>query len=139
MPEKPPNLRWQILSDAEVTSGVNDAFGVHTAYARLLQQIATKCPTPFSIGLYSSWGTGKTSIIRLLQEIIAKDPTKTLSLIYLDVWKYSSDPLKRWVLLETERQLTDQKLLDDYKFQNRSMQSHLEFEEELEDKDKLEI
>lgn len=139
MPEQPPKLRWDILSDTEVASGANDAFGVHTAYARLLQQIATKCPTPFSIGLYSSWGTGKTSIIRLLQEIIAKDPTQALSLIYLDVWKYSADPLKRWVLLETERQLADQKLLQEYSFQNRSLQSHLEFEEELEEKDKLEI
>jgi hypothetical protein len=132
-------LRWKILPDEEVTSVKADAFGIHTAYAKLLQKIATNCPTPFAIGLYSTWGSGKTSIIRLLQEIVSGDSQSSLIIVYLDVWKYSSDPLKRWILLETERQLTNHGLLKDYKFQGRNMQSHLEFEESLEDKDRIEI
>jgi hypothetical protein len=139
MTEKASHFRWKILTDEEVTRREDDAFGVHTAYAELLQQIATDCPTPFSIGLYSNWGTGKTSIIRLLQELVSKDRGSSLTVIYLDVWKYSSDPLKRWILLETERQLAKQELLKNYEFQGRSMQSHLEFEEDIEDKDRLEI
>jgi KAP family P-loop domain len=132
-------IRWNILSDGEVSRQQDDAFGVHTAYAKLLMQIARDSPTPFSVGLYSSWGTGKTSIIRILQELVDLDTNHTLSVIYLDVWKYSSDPLKRWILLETERQLTAARLVTGYTFQGRTLQSHLEFEEELEDKNRLEI
>ncbi|HXC31280.1 MAG TPA: P-loop NTPase fold protein [Verrucomicrobiae bacterium] len=127
------------MPDEEVTSLKADAFGVHTAYAKLLQRVASDCPTPFAIGLYSTWGSGKTSIIRLLQEIVAANGQSALTIVYLDVWKYSSDPLKRWILLETERQLTKLRLLNGYKFQGRTMQSHLEFEESLEDKDRIEI
>jgi hypothetical protein len=139
MADSTAHLRWKILPDEEVTSAKADAFGVHTAYAKLLQRVASDCPTPFAVGLYSTWGSGKTSIIRLLQEIVDEDGQSTLTLVYLDVWKYSSDPLKRWILLETERQLTNHGLLKGYKFQGRTMQSHLEFEESLEDKDRIEI
>jgi hypothetical protein len=57
----------------------------------------------------------------------------------LDVWKYSNEPLKRWILLETHRALTDQRAIPDYKFGGRSLQSHLEFEESWEDHDKLSV
>lgn len=133
------NLPWNLLADEEVKRKEDDAFGVHTAYAVLLVRIAKSCPTPFSIGLYSGWGTGKTSIVRLLQETVERNNSNSPALVYLDVWKYSSDPLKRWVLLETERQLNEKKLLEGYRYENRPLQSHLEFEEELEQKDRIEI
>src|SRR5258707_68007 len=113
MADDKAHLRWNLLADEEVKRKADDAFGVHTAYAELLLQIARDCPTPFSIGLYSGWGTGKTSIVRLLQELVEGGKTKFLTLVYLDVWKYSSDPLKRWILLETERQLEDQGIVTD--------------------------
>lgn len=133
------HLRWNLLADEEVRRKEDDAFGVHTAYAELLLRVAKDCPTPFSIGLYSGWGTGKTSIIRLLQELVERDNAGSLTLVYLDVWKYSSDPLKRWILLETERQLTAKKFLESYQYDNRPLQSHLEFEEALEEKGRIEI
>lgn len=133
------NLPWNLLADEEVKRKEDDAFGVHTAYAELLVRIARNCPTPFSIGLYSGWGTGKTSIVRLLQETVERSNSNSPVLVYLDVWKYSSDPLKRWILLETERQLNEKKLLEAYRYENRPLQSHLEFEEELEQKDRIEI
>ncbi|HXF12694.1 MAG TPA: P-loop NTPase fold protein [Terriglobales bacterium] len=132
-------IRWNILADNEVTQKKDDAFGVHTAYAKLLKQLAQEAPTPFSIGLYSSWGTGKTSIVRILEELVAGEEDNGLAVIYLDVWRYSADPLKRWILLETERQLANHKLLTTYRFEDRTLQSHLEFEEELEDENHLEI
>jgi hypothetical protein len=132
-------LRWNLLADEEVKRKEDDAFGVHTAYAELLLRIAEGCPTPFSIGLYSGWGTGKTSIVRLLQEIVQRDKTNLLTLVYLDVWKYSADPLKRWILLETERQLEDQGIIADYEYQNRTLASHLEYEEAWEEKGQVQL
>src|SRR5712692_5855527 len=133
------HLRWNILADEEVKRKEDDAFGVHTAYAELLLQIAKDCPTPFSIGLYSGWGTGKTSIIRLLQEIVERDNANCLTLVYLDVWKYSLDPLKRWILLETERQLEDQGIVTAYEYENRTLGSHLEYEEAWEEKGEVQL
>src|SRR6266849_10707326 len=130
--KKAKGFPWRVLTDEAVGSAAKDYFRIHTAYARLLRDIAEKCETPFSIGLYSSWGSGKTSVAKILQGLITENDPQSIGFVYLDVWKYSSDPLKRWILLETERQLTENKLLQDYKFQGRSMQSHLEFEEDLE-------
>jgi len=139
MPEEGSKLRWNILSDQEVTRREDDAFGVHSAYARLLLRIATTCPTPFSIGLYSGWGTGKTSVIRLLQQLIEEENHSRLTTVYLDVWKYSSDPLKRWILLETERQLEDQEAVLEYQYDNRTLASHLEYEEAWEETGEVQV
>src|SRR5207248_3528052 len=106
-------------------------------YAHLLLNICKNAITPFSIALYSNWGTGKTSVARMLQSLANKE--KDLAVVYLDVWKYSSDPLKRWVLLESERQLRDQLSIPEYKYQGRNLQSHLEFEEQTEDETKVKI
>ena len=135
MPET--NIPWRFLSDDAVNRTDRDSFGTHSAYAKLLLEIARTATTPFSIALYSSWGSGKTSIARMLQSLAAED--KNIAVVYLDVWKYSSDPLKRWVLLETSRQLERQNSLRDYKYQDRTLQSHLEFEEQVQDENKVEI
>jgi hypothetical protein len=128
---------WTFLSDDAVDSTELDCFGVHSAYARLLLSMSTTAVTPFSIALYGNWGTGKTSVVKILQSLATKE--KGISSIYLDVWKYSSDPLKRWILLESTRQLAEQKAVVNYKYQNRSLQSHLEFEEQMEDETKVRL
>jgi hypothetical protein len=73
----------------------------------------------------------------MLQSLASKE--KDIAVIYLDVWKYSSDPLKRWILLETCRQLQCQGTLKDYKYQDRTLQSHLEFEEQVQDENKIKL
>ena len=137
MADTTEGMPWKFLSDGAVQSSDQDKFGVHTTYAKVLYHIAKACETPFSVALYSGWGTGKTSICNLVQRQSASDPT--VHYVYLDVWKYSNEPLKRWILLETHRALTDQGAIPDYKFGGRSLQSHLEFEESWEDHDRLSV
>ena len=130
-------IPWRFLSDEAVDNTDQDSFGTHSTYAKLLLEIARTAATPFSIALYSSWGTGKTSVAKMLQSLAAKE--KGIAVVYLDLWKYSSDPLKRWILLETSRQLEKQKILNAYKYQDRTLQSHLEFEEQVEDENKVAV
>ncbi len=137
MADKADGMPWKFLSDSAVQSSNQDKFGVHSAYAKVLFHIAQACETPFSIALYSSWGTGKTSICNLVRGQSVSD--SAVHYVYLDVWKYSNEPLKRWILLETHRALTAQGAITDYKFSGRSLQSHLEFEESWEDHDRLAI
>lgn len=128
-------IPWQFLSDEAVDQTANDSFGIHSVYAKLLLKITRTATTPFCVALYSNWGTGKTSVAKMLQSLALKG--KDVAVIYLDVWKYSSDPLKRWILLETARQLAQQNIVSDYKYEDRTLQSHLEFEEQAEDESKV--
>jgi KAP family P-loop domain len=128
---------WQFLSDNAVQTGDQDKFGVHSAFAGVIYHIAKTCDTPFSIGLYSSWGTGKTSVCNLINQLSSGD--EKVHYVYLDVWKYSNEPLKRWILLETHRTLVEQAAIVDYKFKDRSLESHLEFEETWEDRDRVSV
>jgi len=128
-------FRWRVLADQAVATSAEDAFGVHAAFGQLLYELAQNCTTPFAVGLYSGWGTGKTSVARMLEERISGTEPRSLGYVYLDVWKYASDPLKRWILLETERQLKEQGgLSEKYTFKGRSLESHLEFEEQWTEK-----
>ena len=86
-------IPWRFLSDEAVDRTGHDSFGTHSAYAKLLLEIARTATTPFSIALYSSWGAGKTSVARMLGSLATKE--KDIAVVYLDVWKYSADPLKR--------------------------------------------
>jgi KAP family P-loop domain len=131
------NMPWKFLSDNAVRNGKQDKFGVHSAYARVLFHIATTCETPFTIALYSNWGTGKTSICNLVEELAGSK--NDVHYVYLDVWKYSSEPLKRWVLLESERSLNAQGAIKGFQFDGRTLQSHLEFEESWEDRGKISV
>jgi hypothetical protein len=137
VPDTTAKIPWKFLSDNAVQSVEQDKFGVHSAYAKVLYHIAKTCSTPFSIALYSSWGTGKTSICNLIQKLAAADDH--VYYVYLDVWKYSNEPLKRWILLETCKSLSEQHAISNYELGGRSLQSHLEFEESWEDRDKVTI
>jgi KAP family P-loop domain len=131
-------FRWRVLPDRAVERAQDDSFGIHAAFAQMLYELAQQCASPFAVGLYSGWGTGKTSVARMLEEQISADKPRKVGYVYLDVWKYVSDPLKRWILLETERQLQEQALLPaDYKFNGRSLESYLEFEEQWEEEGQL--
>jgi hypothetical protein len=127
----------KFLSDEAIGTTDKDSFGIHSAYARVLYEIAKASYTPFTVALYGGWGAGKTTICRLLKQLSAEDPS--IRHVYLDVWKYSSDPLKRWVLLETVRTLEEQGALTNYTLEGRSLKSHLEFEESWEDHGKVKV
>lgn len=134
---RPSAIPWTFLSDEAVETGAQDRFGTHSAYANVIYSIAKSCKTPFAVALYSSWGTGKTSICKIVHQLTRSDPS--MFYVYLDVWKYSSDPLKRWILFETLRSLQAQKAFENYDFDGRSLQSHLEFEESWQDRDQVKV
>lgn len=90
------------LPDAPLEKETYDAarFG-HNGVAETLRAIVKRCEAPFTIALYGSWGTGKSSVVGLLKGCLEKDDIPT---IVVDVWKYQDDPLRRTVLHEMDRQ-----------------------------------
>jgi hypothetical protein len=65
----PSGLPWRFLTDEAIDQTTLDSFGVHSVYSKLLLKIVSNAQTPFSIALYSDWGTGKTSVAKMLRSL----------------------------------------------------------------------
>ncbi len=76
----------------------------HIDIAENLKQIILNCPTPFTIGLFAKWGTGKTTIINLLRESL-KQESKFIAVANVDTWKYEGDSLRRQFLITLDEEL----------------------------------
>lgn len=108
----------------------NIRFG-HEGIAETLQNMISKCPTPFTIGLFGKWGVGKSTIINLLSDSLGHDK---LPVVYFDVWKYESDSLRRQLLLSLESALKKLKQLPDGSSLDRTLQASVSRQTETERK-----
>ena len=54
-------------------------------YCEGLAEFVTNCPTPMTIAIQGGWGTGKSTIMKIVQDKI-KDKTITLE---FNTWKYA--------------------------------------------------
>lgn len=79
----------------------NLLFG-HRKILDTLIDIVSNCPSPFTIGLFGRWGSGKSSIAESLQDALK---VKEIPVVLFDVWKHEGDALRRTFLKETYRQL----------------------------------
>jgi len=82
---KDKNLKFNILKDEPLTNKEADRFGYSDIADKLINIIENVKP-PFTIGLYGEWGSGKTSICKLVEKNLEKD--KKFKVFYFDVWKY---------------------------------------------------
>ena len=64
----------------------------HRAYAKVLLETIKELSPPFTLGIFGSWGVGKTSITNDLQRSIRNaNELKGVPIIPIDVWKYEGD------------------------------------------------
>lgn len=66
----------------------SDGLGFHT-YADILAQSATITPSPFTIGIFGEWGTGKTSLMRLIEENVKQQ--KNIIPVWFNAWLYEKE------------------------------------------------
>ena len=95
--------KFKILSDeplfkkgyqAEV-----DAFH-HEAYANTIYKLLLSNKPPLSIGLFGSWGIGKSTVINILLDKTKKEQShNNIVPVYFNAWKYSGDSFRRQFLL----------------------------------------
>ncbi|MDH3889941.1 MAG: KAP family NTPase [candidate division Zixibacteria bacterium] len=74
----------------------------HKDIANTLTSIVSICETPFTIGLFGKWGSGKSSIAYLAAAALRK---KGIPTVIFDVWKHEGDSLRRSFLREFVRQM----------------------------------
>lgn len=72
------------LSDEPTT---DDRLG-HGRYAAALAELCLQCQPPFVIGLYGGWGTGKTSLLRLLELGLAERGAAT---VWFNAWRHQTE------------------------------------------------
>ena len=75
-------------------------------YAANLEKVIENTPrdSVFTIGLFGSWGTGKSSIIRTVQKNI-EGKHEDVKFITYDAWKYANDSFRRMFLLKVQQEL----------------------------------
>lgn len=83
---------------------VDEADGVrfgHEAIAEALAKIVTKCPAPFTIGLFGKWGSGKSTVLKQAEPYLSNT-----EIVEFDVWKYEHDSLRRQFLITCDEKLS---------------------------------
>ena len=93
------------LSDNPIDSDEDDAFR-HAEYVDALEQILSSVKAPWHIGIFGKWGSGKTSIIKLLFDRISEhEPNKKTICVEFDAWKHAEDSIRTELLLTLDREL----------------------------------
>lgn len=99
------DLQPHFLPDAPLPADKEKdaAFG-HDSIASNLAKIIQLCPSPFTIGLFGKWGTGKTTVINLLISKL-QSSRKPIVVAKVDAWKYEEDSLRRQLLITLDDEL----------------------------------
>jgi hypothetical protein len=84
-----------LIDDRSLTSAGEDAFRLED----VVEEVAALCaaaPTPATVALYGSWGSGKSSLGNVLGTRLASD--KKVAFARFDAFKYAEVPLRRHFL-----------------------------------------
>lgn len=73
----------RVLSDREIGKFEEDLIGFKPI-ARAMERIITDVEPPFTIGVVGSWGVGKTSLMRMTQDLLEKK----MPIVWFDAWAF---------------------------------------------------
>jgi Cdc6-like AAA superfamily ATPase len=83
----------ELVDDRELDDIESDSFG-HADFVRELARLVLATRMPANIALYGAWGSGKSSIARLLGKELPKEK-EAVRFVIFDAWKYAETPLRR--------------------------------------------
>jgi hypothetical protein len=108
------NFEIKHIPDQAINLIENDLLGT-SVYVETLEKIIKDSDIPHTIGLFGSWGSGKSSIIKTLHEKLKNDESSKVKVFIYDAWKYSKDDFRRTFILQLARfiYLNDTRKIDD--------------------------
>lgn len=71
--------------DKPIESRSDNSFGTNT-YVDVLSEFISSCETPMTIAIQGDWGTGKTSMMKMIKESLDKN---TIVPVWFNTWQYS--------------------------------------------------
>src|SRR5690349_233823 len=89
---KPTKCRTNLLHDLPADT---DAFGSHQRVAEALAHIVTSEIGGKAIALTGTWGSGKSTVIRLLKMALKQQGNSSETVFVFDAWSHEQDPLRR--------------------------------------------
>ncbi|MDD4995588.1 MAG: P-loop NTPase fold protein [Patescibacteria group bacterium] len=102
----PEELKFKFLKDVPLGNGQDGIFGFyHENVAPAMKEILENDSCVHTIGLFSRWGTGKSTIIEMIRHDLQSP------MFVFDAWKYQEDSLRRIFLIELVNFLISQKQL----------------------------
>ena len=94
----PKNLFWP---DRPILNLTEDRFDFRD-YAEALSQIVLSGNTPLTVGIFGPWGSGKTSLMRLIIKQLQGRRTarhRRAHIIWFNAWQYERDETAIWRML----------------------------------------
>lgn len=80
-----------MLTDNEIRRIEEDSLQFE-AFAQTLKEIITTSETPITIGVYGAWGSGKTSLMRMTQDLLdgvnTDEDKNKIKTVWFDAWKF---------------------------------------------------
>lgn len=116
-----------LVPDEEITSREFDAFQHGHFVDRLLATIKDTT-TPSRIALFASWGSGKTSIARLLKPLVKK---LGYEFAHFDAFKYAREPLLREFIISLARETKGELEAEKLRSELYEAQSNIRFRADL--------
>jgi KAP family P-loop domain len=110
--------RLQLLTDQALDeAGFEGTDGLgFDSYAQILSNAALSTPGPFTVGIFGEWGTGKTSLMKMISDTLSKEP-ETIT-VWFNAWRFEKEehpivPLVASIVKELERNKTFLRQLGD--------------------------
>lgn len=96
----------KFIRDEEIQNlNGNDDLLETKKYANTLKEVIINSKTPFTIGLFGEWGSGKSSIVNTAQNDLETNSNKKIKFIKYDAWKYANDSFRRMFLKTVQNEL----------------------------------
>lgn len=95
-------MNFKFLPDVPINSTLEDSLGFKS-FVEILQSSIYNTETPFVYGVLGNWGSGKTSILKLLQNLLENDLRSGYSNaipVWFNAWEYENETNMLYPLLE---------------------------------------
>jgi iron(II)-dependent oxidoreductase len=94
-----------------------DGFGYDKYANTVIKMITDKdFPTPFTFGVFGEWGSGKTSLMRMIEEGLSKSYPEVIIPVWFNPWRYEKEkhliiPFLRTIQYSLSKHISDNKSL----------------------------
>ena len=108
------SVNMRIITDDPIEHEKEDTFNF-SVYGRNLTSIIRDSFPKFAIGIFGGWGTGKTSLMKLIQNELKQQDKDRILTVWFDAWRYEREknlaviPFLRQVRIALEKDLDKKK------------------------------